>query len=64
MPDSAAFVFALSMLVWVADVRSTPKPVAPEVLSPASSASCQSGPSRAAPDGVDAEVVVCAPRAH
>jgi hypothetical protein len=62
MPDSAAFVFALSMLVWVADVRSTPKPVAPE--APTSSLSCQSGPSSATPDGADAEVVVCAPRAR
>jgi hypothetical protein len=64
MPDSAAFVFALSMLVWVADVRSTPKPVAPEAPSPTSSLSCQSGPSSAAPDGADAEVVVCAARAR
>jgi hypothetical protein len=61
MPDSAAFVFALSMLVWVADVRYAPKPVATDV--PASAVSCESGPSSAAPDGADAEVVVCAPRA-
>jgi hypothetical protein len=64
MPDSAAFVFALSMLVWVADVRSTPKPVAPDTASPSSAVSCESGPSGATPDGADAEVVVCAPRAR
>jgi hypothetical protein len=64
MPNSAAFVFALSMLVWVLDVRSAPKPVAKDVTPQTSVASCESGPSSATPDGADAEVVVCAPRAR
>ena len=64
MPDSAAVVFALSMAVWVADVRFAPKPAVPEIAPPASAVSCESGPSSATPDGADAEVVVCAPRAH
>jgi hypothetical protein len=61
MAHPAAVVFALSMAVWVADVRfapARPAPVAP------SAASCQSGLSSAPPDGADAEVVVCAPRAR
>lgn len=64
MPDSAAVVFALSMAVWVVDVRFAPKPAVPEVTSATSAVSCESGPSGATPDGADAEVVVCASRAH
>jgi hypothetical protein len=61
MPQPAAVVFALSMAVWVADVRFAP--AAPADSSAAvAAASCESGPSNAAPDGADAEVVVCAPR--
>jgi len=64
MAQPAAVVFALSMAVWVADVRFAPKPVLLDAPSQASTLSCQSGPNSATPDGADAEVVVCALRAR
>ena len=56
MAHPVAVVFALTMAVWVADVRLTPAPAAaPESAPP----SCVSGPSTSAPEGADLEVVVC-----
>ena len=61
MPNSMQVLCALAMVVWVADVRLSPKPVpvqaAPETVA------CHNGPSVSAPIGADLEVVVCAPRA-
>lgn len=56
MSDSAAVLFALSMVVWVADVRFAPKPTAAPTVA------CESGPNAAPPADVDAEVVICAGR--
>jgi len=58
MAHPVAAVFAMTLAVWVADVRLAPAPAAPPA-PPA--ASCQSGPSSSAPEGADLEVVVCAP---
>ena len=60
MPQPAAVVFALSMVVWVADVRLAPAPAPLMDATPA--AACESGVSAAAPADADAEVVTCAPR--
>jgi hypothetical protein len=60
MSHPAALVFALSMAVWVADVRFAP---APEPVAPSESvAACESGLSAETPAGVDAEVVTCGAR--
>ena len=56
MAHPVAVVFAITMAVWVADVRLTP-PAAPQSTASA----CHSGPSTSAPEGADLEVVVCAP---
>ncbi len=55
MAHPVAVVFAMTMAVWVADVRLTPAP------APQSASTCHSGPSSTAPAGADLEVVVCAP---
>lgn len=58
MSNPAAVLFALSMVVWVADARFTPhRPPAP-----ASNVTCESGPTAAPPADADAEVVVCGSR--
>jgi hypothetical protein len=56
----AAVVFALSMAVWVADVRLAPKPAALAPVAPA--AVCEEGLSVSPPPGADAELVVCSTR--
>jgi hypothetical protein len=60
MPNTAQILVALSMAVWVVDVRFAPEP-APVQVAP-THVSCQSGPSGAPPAGVDFEFVVCAQR--
>jgi hypothetical protein len=60
MAHPAAVVFALSMAVWVADVRLAPPSAA---ASRATAVACESGLSASAPAGADAEVVICAARA-
>ena len=62
MPNSAQVLFALAMAVWVLDVRFAPKSAA--VPAASTDVSCQNGPSRAAPDGADLEVVICAQRSR
>jgi len=62
MPNSAQVLFALAMAVWVVDVRFAPKPA--KAQAAAEQASCQSGPSVAAPAGADLEVVICAQRSR
>jgi hypothetical protein len=59
MAHPVAVVFAITMAVWVADVRLAPQAPAPESTS---AASCKSGPSATAPADADLEIVVCAPR--
>ena len=59
MAHPIATLFALTMAVWVADVRLAPAP-APVVPAPA--AACQAGPSANTPADSDAEVVVCGAR--
>jgi hypothetical protein len=59
MAHPVAVVFALSMAVWVADVRLTPT-LAPSERAPL--AQCESGLSASAPAGADAELVTCATR--
>ncbi|MES1176361.1 MAG: hypothetical protein ABUL62_18705 [Myxococcales bacterium] len=58
MAHPVATLFALTMAVWVADVRLAPQA---QPVAPASAAACHSGP-EAAPADSDAEVVVCASR--
>jgi hypothetical protein len=59
MAHPTAVVFALSMAVWVADVRLAPTSVpAPPSPVPA----CESGLSASAPADADAEVVTCGAR--
>ena len=60
MSHPAALVFALSMAVWVVDVRFAP--VAAPVTPSESAAACESGLSAEAPAGADAEVVTCGAR--
>jgi hypothetical protein len=60
MAHPAAVVFALSMAVWVADVRLAPASAPASPATPA--AACENGLSASAPAGADAEVVICAPR--
>jgi hypothetical protein len=57
MAHPAAVVFALSLAIWVADVRFAP-PASHSAPAPA----CESGLSAETPPGLDAEVVVCATR--
>jgi len=56
MTHPAALVFAVSMAVWVVDVRFAPAPASPR----AAALTCQSGPSVTPPAGADLELVVCA----
>jgi len=55
MTHPVATLFALSMAVWVADVRFAPPPTS---VAPA----CASGPSVTAPADADVELVVCGAR--
>lgn len=57
MAHPAAVVFALSMAVWVVDVRFAP---AAERAAPV--AACEDGISAPAPAGADAELVTCGAR--
>jgi hypothetical protein len=57
MSNSFAVLFALSMAVWVADVRLTPKAEAPR-----EHVACESGLSDTHPADADAEIVVCGSR--
>jgi len=59
MAHPVAAVFAMTLAVWVADVRLAPQPVAPQTTAAAST--CKSGPSSTPPADADVEVVVCAP---
>jgi hypothetical protein len=59
MANPAQAVFALTLAIWVADVRFAPQHAAPQA---AAEASCQSGPSSTPPADADLEVVVCAPQ--
>ncbi|HEX3777662.1 MAG TPA: hypothetical protein VHV51_24500 [Polyangiaceae bacterium] len=56
----AAVIFALSMAVWVADVRLAPSRMAHESVAPV--AACEAGPSASSPPDADAELVVCGSR--
>jgi hypothetical protein len=60
MAHPIAVVFALSLAVWVADVRLAPTSAVPQPAVAAGQ--CLSGLSSDAPAGADAEVVVCASR--
>lgn len=60
MAHPAAVLFALSMAVWVVDVRFAPVSSPPLPVAPV--AACQSGASDSPPDGADAEVVSCGAR--
>jgi hypothetical protein len=66
MTHPVATLFALTMAVWVADVRLAPtaaQTVAPVTLAaPATNNTCQSGLSANTPADSDAEVVVCGTR--
>lgn len=57
MSNSFAVLFALSMAVWVADVRFAPHPAHASNLP-----ACESGLSSTPPADADAEVVVCGSR--
>jgi hypothetical protein len=59
MTHPAALVFALSMAVWVVDVRFAPVRASASA-SPA--VACENGLSPAAPPGADAEIVTCGAR--
>jgi len=59
MANPTAVVFALTMAVWVADVRLAPKRVE---SAPAPVSACQSGPSLVTPTGADLEIVTCGAR--
>ncbi len=61
MANPTAVVFALTMAVWVADVRLAPKHAEPTPVR-APVAACESGISASAPAGVDLEVVTCGTR--
>ena len=58
MSNPAAVLFALSMVVWVADARFTPH----TTRSHEPNVTCESGPSATPPADADAEVVVCGSR--
>ena len=58
MAHPVAVVFAITMAVWIADVRLAPAPTAPPATS---AASCKSGPTTPS-EGSDLDIVVCAPR--
>ncbi|HTA89902.1 MAG TPA: hypothetical protein VK745_10015 [Polyangiaceae bacterium] len=60
MAHPAAIIFALSMAVWVADVRLAPAGLPSSSLEPV--AACVNGWSPVAPAGADAEVVSCGTR--
>ncbi len=71
MAHPVATLFALTMAVWVADVRFAPAvtPIEPAAPTPALAApvapaadACVSGPSATAPSDADVEVVVCGTR--
>jgi len=62
MAHPAATLFALSLAVWVADVRFAPPPVVTPELVPVTA--CQSGPTVAPPADADVEVVICGARAQ
>jgi hypothetical protein len=61
MAHHVATVFALTMAVWVADVRlAPPRPVAP--VPAVAAASCHSGRIATPSPGADEEFVVCGTR--
>jgi hypothetical protein len=62
MDQPAAFVFALSMVVWVADVRLAPSHARTQSEPASAVAACETGYSAAAPVDADAELVTCAAR--
>ena len=57
MSDSLAVLFALSMVVWVADVRFAPHPA-----HASNQPTCESGLASTPPADADAEVVMCGSR--
>jgi hypothetical protein len=62
MAHPTAVVFALSMAVWVADVRFAPVHASVSLPPDRAVAACEGGLSPAAPPGADAEVVTCGAR--
>jgi hypothetical protein len=60
MAQPAAVVFALSMAVWVVDVRLAPASAQPPSVAPV--AACENGLSATPPAGADAEIVTCGAR--
>jgi len=59
MAHPTAVVFALTMAVWVADVRFAPKRAEP---APAPIAACESGINPSTPANADLEIVTCGTR--
>jgi hypothetical protein len=60
MAHPTAVVFALSLAVWVADVRFAPAPALPVPAAPVPT--CESGLGASAPADADAELVICGTR--
>ncbi len=61
MAHPAATVFALTMAVWVADVRMAPKHADP-APAPVAAAACQNGINPSTPADADLEIVTCGAR--
>jgi len=62
MSHPVATLFALTMVVWVADVRFAPPKPAPAPLAAPVAAACADGPTVSAPGDADVELVVCGSR--
>jgi len=62
MDQPAAIVFALSMAVWVADVRLAPHAAPPAPEPQVEIAGCETGFSASVPADADAELVTCGAR--
>ena len=63
MAHPTATVFALTMAVWVADVRMAPKHAEP-TPAPVAVAACQNEINPSTPADADLEIVTCGARLH